>query len=604
MSPNLNNILTNIHLVEPPTATNNPTPSRLRPTHVPLLESIASQAEQSRDEENDIIKQASLRSTKMIQQPDNEDQKLHQKFPMEMTFEQAMKNYSPPTKRSRWADMFESRRFDRIATPPSFFSLSSRKTSPPSLLSSFSRRMSPSNSNAVAGSDVVAKQKPTSKKTSASDDSKRFRAFLARSDGAVPFFMSPTGTHQQFFPSGVSERRRPSNISRGSNNSRPANTSHALLHSHSFTNASISRGSMNSSQASRSINTNMDSSRTSSLGGTMWSLMDGSVDSLSQVTDHTRMSSASGSFSYHPSIPEDKSMFHDASMLGPEHGKTSCNQATPDMLISPDNNINQGMMSLSMTSVPPPTVPMVMAPESMIITPAPMIMNNIVSPIPDLSHLVKQFRPTNMLLREKGMIPDNSRQDTNYEGDDNHPDLLGLPDSINCCMWIINIPPEVQHGEFMRILDCGAVAALSMVKPQGNHKTQAAKATFKKVVGGAELFSRARRGQGLRIRRNKIKVWYNDYGAYEWRGPETRFLEIEAPAVLDENFWQSYFENWCKYVIISISPLPCAKPGFASTRFEFVRIAGQAQTCFQAIQKDEAFLGQVKVQYGLDPFDV
>ncbi|KAA8573292.1 hypothetical protein EYC84_003780 [Monilinia fructicola] len=133
-------LLTN---VEPPTATNNPTPSRLRPTHVPLLESIASQAEQSRDEENDIIKQASLRSTKMIQQPDNEDQKLHQKFPMEMTFEQAMKNYSPPTKRSRWADMFESRRFDRIATPPSFFSLSSRKTSPPSLLSSFSRRMSP-----------------------------------------------------------------------------------------------------------------------------------------------------------------------------------------------------------------------------------------------------------------------------------------------------------------------------------------------------------------------------------------------------------------------------------------------------------------------------
>ncbi|RAL59666.1 hypothetical protein DID88_000299 [Monilinia fructigena] len=274
------------------------------------------------------------------------------------------------------------------------------------------------------------------------------------------------------------------------------------------------------------------------------------------------------------------------------------------MLMSPENTLNEGIMALSMISVLPPTVPMILAPASMIMTPVPMIMNNIVDTIPDLSHLVKQFRPTNMLLREKGMIPDNSRQDTNYEGDDNHPDLLGLPDSINCCMWIINIPPDVQHGEFMRILDCGAVAALSLVKPQGSHKTQAAKATFKTVVGGAELFRRARRGQGLRIRRNKIKVWYNDYGAYEWRGPETRFLEIEAPAVLDENFWQSYFDNWCKYVIISISPLPCSKLGFASTRFEFVRIAGQAQTCLQAIQKDEAFLGQVKVQYGLDPFDV
>ncbi|RAL59665.1 hypothetical protein DID88_000298 [Monilinia fructigena] len=92
----------------------------------------------------------------------------------------------------------------------------------------------PSNSNAVASLDVVTKQKSSPKKTFASDDSKRFRAFLARSDGALPFFMSPTGTHQQFFSSGLSDRHRPSNIFRGSNNYRAANTSHALLHSHSL----------------------------------------------------------------------------------------------------------------------------------------------------------------------------------------------------------------------------------------------------------------------------------------------------------------------------------------------------------------------------------
>lgn len=234
---------------------------------------------------------------------------------------------------------------------------------------------------------------------------------------------------------------------------------------------------------------------------------------------------------------------------------------------------------------------------------APITMQSLpeVIQLPDLSHLVAKFRPTNMLLREQGIIPDKSRIDSNYEGDDDHPDLLNLPDDVNCCMWIINIPPDVTHGEFMKILDCGAVAALSMVPPQHGHVTQAAKATFKKVAGGAELYRRARHRNGLRIRRNKIKVWYNDYGAYEWRGPETRFLEIEAPIVLNEQFWHGYFEKWCKFIVISVTPLPCHRYGFAFTRFEFVRIAGQAQTCFQAIFKDEAFLGQVKVRYGIDP---
>ncbi|QSZ35741.1 hypothetical protein DSL72_006863 [Monilinia vaccinii-corymbosi] len=584
--------------VESKVTTKNPAPARFLSTHVQRLESIASQAEEDQDEENKHSKQARLSSTKPVQGSNSEDQKLHKTFPMRITFEEAMKSYSPPTKRSRWADMFESRLFDRTrTTPPGFFSSSSRKASPHSPLDNKVRRLSPAkSSDAIFSSDIVTKSNSPPKKTSASDDSKRFRAFLARSDNATPFFMSPTGTHQQFFHTGPSHHPGPSIISRGSNNSHPRNTSHPLLHSRSCNNVSLARGSLNSSRGSRSMNTNMDTSRTSSTGGTMWSLMDGSSESISQLTDHTQMSS-NRSVLYHPAIPEATQILHGVSMMGPEPAQMNFSQTfLPEIRVSSENTLNHDMMALAITP-PSPPVPMVMAPPL-------MAMNSMLHPPPDLSHLVNQFRPTNMLLRERGMIPDNSRQDTNYEGDDNHPDLLGLPDSVNCCMWIINIPPDVGHGEFMRILDCGAVAALSLVEPQGTHKTQAAKATFKKVAGGAELFRRARRGQGLRIGRHKIKVWYNDYGAYEWRGPETRFLEIEAPAVLDEHFWQDYFSSWCKYIVISIASLPCSRFGFALTRFEFVRIAGQAQTCFQAIQKDKLFLGQVKVQYGLDPFDI
>ncbi|ESZ89857.1 hypothetical protein SBOR_9753 [Sclerotinia borealis F-4128] len=564
-----------------------PAPFRARATHVQRLETLASQAEHDQDED---VKQADLNSMHFIQPLDREDKikkKLNRQLPVEMTFGESMKGYSPP-KRSRWADVFETRRFDRKLTPPNFITNTSKKPSSPKFVTSPLQRMSPPpDPGSMVHSNVVSKMKsPLTKKIHGSKDSKRFREFLARSDSAMPLFISPTGTNQQFFP--ATRSSRPSNTSSVAgassttcllaNSSRPSNNSHlSVNHSMAVHSLSNSRGSRSSTHTRTSTNHSL------STGGTVWSPMDRSFDSsVSQRTDHTRMSSASSNFAHQPAIPE-----HHHIIVTPPAWH-NFDQASPEMLPPLKTFSDQGM-ALSITPVPPQS--------------ASMAMDSMMGSFPDLSHLVKKFRPTNMLLREQGMIPDNSRQDTNYEGDENHPDLLGLPDDINCCMWIINIPPEVQHGEFMRLLDCGAVAALSLVPPQRGHVTQAAKATFKKVTSGAELYRRARHRSGLRIRGQKIKVWYNDYGAYEWTGPETRFLEIEAPVVLDDNFWRSYFNNWCKNIVISIQPLHCAKYGFAFTRFEFVRIAGQAQTCFQAIQKDEAFLGQVNVQYGIDPYD-
>ncbi|CAD6439181.1 5e158a30-de05-4394-9bb2-574ff2241b2e [Sclerotinia trifoliorum] len=579
----------------------NPRPSRLGKIHVQRLEGLVSKVEHDEDkkgqdkedqnEKNDGIEQVHSKITK-------DGHNWGRQFPMEVTIDESMKTQCTP-KRSRWMDMFESRH--RTATQPNV-TTPTQKNPPARFFENAAQKLSPLKtfSSPTAGTNSASSSKsPPRKKTPSSDDSKLFRAFLSRGDEAVPLFISPTGTHQQFFQSSLNlprpHRSHPNirlsmgdtaNLHRTFTNPMISGTHHSQ---HPSKTSSIAGRPMSTSRTSRSVIGRTSSSHSSNMSDGMRTSMDRSFDSCSQLTDHTRMTSISGSFSFQPVIPEDQQIIL-GSTMSPLHSSKSFDQACPEKLPQHKTFLNQGIAFAPTTSFAP--------------VPAPVIMSNMVTSVPDLSHLVKKFRPTNMLLREQGMIPDNSRHDTNYEGDENHPDLLDLPDSINCCMWIINIPREVQHGEFMRLLNCGAVAALSMVPPQNGHLTQAAKATFKKVSGGAELYRRARHRGGLRIRSHKIKVWYNDYGAYEWKGPETRFLEIEAPAVLDENFWQGYFNTWCKYTIISVTPLPCMKYGFASTRFEFVRIAGQAQTCFQAIQKDEAFLGQVKVQYGIDPDDL
>ncbi|TGO32854.1 hypothetical protein BHYA_0283g00020 [Botrytis hyacinthi] len=595
------------------TARENPAPSRVSTNHVQRLEGLATQAEHDQDEDNKF---------------EIENQNLGQRFAGQMTLDESIKN-SPP-KRSRWQDMFESRH--RMTAPQSTITNANRKKSPLSIFGNALPKWSPANgaSNQIMGSKDMSGPSSTPGKEPHSKDARKFKAFLNRGAGAVPFCISPHGAHQQFFPAPALSSQNASVVVPSNTPCEAIDAAGSVYAAQPTQVAQIAQAAqlalpalqhlrtIRSMNSSRSINsrstahTRTDTSFSTTPGADIWTLADRSFDnSASQYTGHTRMTSASGSFvdksqhtrmasastgfgnfAYHPAIFEDEQM-----TTGPMNDSSTdfsnFNQVAPEILPVSMDYFTQSMAVTPTTSFTP--------------QPLPMFMDNIMMPqvaIPDLSHLVKKFRPTNMLLREQGMIPDTSRHDTNYEGDENHPDLLDLPEHINCCMWIINIPEEIGYVEFMQILDCGAVAALSMVKPQNGHKTQAAKATFKTNAAGTELYRRARNKGGLRIRGRKIKVWYNDYGAYEWKGPETRFLEIEAPQQLDEAFWHGYFGSWCKYIIISVTPMPCRKYGFACTRFEFVRIAGQAQTCYQAIQKDMTFLGQVSVRYGIDPNEI
>lgn len=602
--------VTNLHSDTTIAARENPTPFRVSKNHVQRLEGLATRAEHDQDEENEF---------------EIESQTLGQRFAGAMTLDQSIKN-SPP-RRSRWHDMFESRHL--MTAPQSAATNANRKKSPLSIFGNALPKWSPANgaSNQMMGSKNVSIPSSTLGKTTNSKDAKKFKAFLNRGDGAVPFCISPHGAHQQFFPAPARSSQNASVVvqsktpfegigaagsvyaAQPTQIAQPAQQTQPVQPAPQYLRTIRSMNSSRSINSRSTAHTRTDTSISTNSGADIWTPADRSFDnSASQYTGHTRMTSASGSFvdksqhtrmasastgfgnfSCHPAIFEDEQMtadpmvdstteFGDFNQVAPEILPVSMEYFTPSMAVTPT------------TAFTP--------------QPLPMVMDNMMIPqvaIPDLSHLVKKFRPTNMLLREQGVIPDASRHDTNYEGDENHPDLLDLPEYINCCMWIINIPEEIGYAEFMQFLDCGAIAALSMVKPQNGHRTQAAKATFKTNAAGTELYRRARNKSGLRIRGRKIKVWYNDYGAYEWKGPETRFLEIEAPQQLDEAFWHGYFGSWCKYIIISVTPMPCRKYGFACTRFEFVRIAGQAQTCYQAIKKDMTLLGQVSIRYGIDP---
>jgi hypothetical protein len=213
----------------------------------------------------------------------------------------------------------------------------------------------------------------------------------------------------------------------------------------------------------------------------------------------------------------------------------------------------------------------------------------------------RPFRPTNMLLRHIGAIEDKPNKNSNYLGDVDHQ--LKLPQHLNCCMWITGIPTGVEYAEFIRTIETGAVAAVNMSAPDTNHSTQGAKVIFKKPAAAEKLFRLARQHPYVRVRGQRLNVWYNHYGREEWLGHQTRYLEIESPDILDPEYWNALFGKWCRHTLVSVQELPCCRQKYRRNRYELARVE-QSQCCLQAIESlSDYYMGKVTVQYGVDSCD-
>ncbi|KAM3077212.1 hypothetical protein ACMFMG_003322 [Clarireedia jacksonii] len=211
----------------------------------------------------------------------------------------------------------------------------------------------------------------------------------------------------------------------------------------------------------------------------------------------------------------------------------------------------------------------------------------------------RPFRPTKMLLRHIGAIEDKPNKSSNYLGDvDNNQ--LKLPQHLNCCLWITRIPAGVEYVEFIRTIETGAIAAVNMSAADINHPTQGAKVIFKRPAAAGKLFQLARQHPYVRVRGQRLNIWYNHYGREEWLGHQTRYLEIESPDILSPEYWNALFGKWCRHILVSVEGLPCSRQRFRRDRYELARIE-QSQCCLQVIESlKEYYMDQVTVQYGID----
>ncbi|CZR62311.1 uncharacterized protein PAC_12208 [Phialocephala subalpina] len=176
-----------------------------------------------------------------------------------------------------------------------------------------------------------------------------------------------------------------------------------------------------------------------------------------------------------------------------------------------------------------------------------------------------------------------------------------LADDLNCALFLRNIPMSASLSGFFDMVDTGAVYALHIMPPNGQHHTCAAKLTFMEPEGAAIFLAKAR--HGIRVAGYLLDARYNIREGYLRNTTAiSRVIHVEGPeAMMTVDYWFRYFRQVCVFQWDRVVALACPRPGRKFLEFRFACINGQAQTCLQEIQQQEEFAGLVDVAYGFDP---
>jgi hypothetical protein len=215
------------------------------------------------------------------------------------------------------------------------------------------------------------------------------------------------------------------------------------------------------------------------------------------------------------------------------------------------------------------------------------------------------FRPSKMLLEQKGFIQRPKAPNANWKGDSYSSSELdrapNIPDILNCGLWITNIPITVSLSQFFDCIHLGAVFSVTLYPPKDTHHMMAAKLVFKKPESAQALLTQAN-AVGFWFGGSPVRVVYWRPGCAQREGAETRVLQIEGPVdLMNIDHWTEYFGNACIYLLERWMFLPCSKQSRKKMEFRFARIDGQATMCRQKILKDHTYQGRVFVQFGPDP---
>ncbi|KAF7875305.1 hypothetical protein EAF04_002477 [Stromatinia cepivora] len=217
-----------------------------------------------------------------------------------------------------------------------------------------------------------------------------------------------------------------------------------------------------------------------------------------------------------------------------------------------------------------------------------------------------QMAPSKRLQRRKGsFIPDEDESQTssgNYKGNP-RAGVRGLPDHLNCALWLKNLPADIQAHEVFEQIHTGAVSAFEITRPQGIYVMCAAKLVFKHPEAATRFKNQCESVRGIYIRRRRIKVCYNTFGHRRYRNKQkTRILCIEGPSeyVIYDDL-KLYFESFCDHELSDWDFAPSRIPGHRKLILGFARIEGQARQCLEGLRAHPVYGKYLTVEYAPDP---
>ncbi|KAF7875306.1 hypothetical protein EAF04_002478 [Stromatinia cepivora] len=182
---------------------------------------------------------------------------------------------------------------------------------------------------------------------------------------------------------------------------------------------------------------------------------------------------------------------------------------------------------------------------------------------------------------------------------------LGLPNHLNCAVWIRGIPKEIPRPKLFRELfkhvSVGPIVA-AFINEGGNvFSHRAAKVIFKHPQHADRLCADAH-FQGIYINGEYLRIELNKYGHREY--PDRFHYRSRAIIVQVLNYPSMGLPYWMSFInrlgicdFESTRHLPDSTPEHMVMEFRFARIFGQASKFLYIIKNTASFRGIVTVRY-------
>ena len=176
--------------------------------------------------------------------------------------------------------------------------------------------------------------------------------------------------------------------------------------------------------------------------------------------------------------------------------------------------------------------------------------------------------------------------------------------SVNCALWVSNLPPETQMHNIFQHLRTGAIFCVDIKAPGMGYQTAGADICFKNHAAAELFLLQTQSRDGVRVRGARIKAIWNTHGELSKSYPG-KSLVLSAPmaANMSQDFWERYFKKSVCYQLSHFHLVPSQFEGQMTVEVGLARLDSRSQAVYKAIKEEPLFRGIYEVYYTPDLCD-